>query len=31
MTSIRHEIHCTIGSLSPFDEIEQKHISFTTH
>lgn len=31
MTSIQHEIHCTINSLSPFDEIEQKHISFTKH
>lgn len=31
MISIRHEIHCTISSLSPFDEIEQKHISFTKH
>lgn len=29
MTSIRHEIHCTINSLSPFDEMEQEHISFT--
>lgn len=29
MTSVRHEIYCTISSLSPFDEIEQKHISFT--
>lgn len=27
--SIRNEIHCTINSLSPFDEIEQEHISFT--
>lgn len=27
--SIRLEIHSTINSLSPFDEIEQEHISFT--
>lgn len=27
--TIRDEIHCTINSLSPFDEIEQEHISFT--
>jgi 8-oxo-dGTP diphosphatase len=31
MTSIRQEIHSTISSLSPFDEIEQEHISFTKH
>lgn len=29
--SIRQEIHSTINSLSPYDEIEQKHISFTKH
>lgn len=29
--SIRNEIHCTINSLSPFDEMEQEHISFTKH
>ncbi|MCX6988722.1 MAG: NUDIX hydrolase [Chlamydiae bacterium] len=29
MTSIRHEIHCIINSLAPFDEMEQEHISFT--
>jgi 8-oxo-dGTP pyrophosphatase MutT (NUDIX family) len=29
MTSIRHEIQCTIASLSPFDGMEQEHISFT--
>lgn len=29
MTSIRHEIHCAISFLSPFDEMEQEHISFT--
>lgn len=27
--TIRNEIHCTINCLSPFDEIEQEHISFT--
>lgn len=26
---IRNEIHCTINSPCPFDEIEQEHISFT--
>lgn len=26
---IRNEIHCTINSFCPFDEIEQEHISFT--
>lgn len=31
MTSIRHEIHCTINSLFPFDEMEQKHISCKKH
>lgn len=31
MMSIRQEIHFTINSLSPFDEIEREHISFTKH
>jgi 8-oxo-dGTP pyrophosphatase MutT (NUDIX family) len=29
MASVRHEIHYAISSLSPFDEMEQEHISFT--
>jgi 8-oxo-dGTP pyrophosphatase MutT (NUDIX family) len=29
MTSIRDKIQSTVNSLSPFDELEQEHISFT--